>query len=98
MTKRLGLFVFLPAVLFVAVAGAQQFPLLDQVADKVVQKYKTSTCEQLWEKKAQPKQPPTAEEQKVIAVLKSDPAMRAEFINRIAAPIANKMFECGLIP
>jgi hypothetical protein len=24
--------------------------------------------------------------------------MRAEFVNRVAAPIANKMFECGMIP
>jgi hypothetical protein len=24
--------------------------------------------------------------------------MRAAFINKIAAPIANKMFECGMIP
>jgi hypothetical protein len=31
-------------------------------------------------------------------MLKGDPAMRTEFINRVAAPIVNKMFECGLIP
>jgi hypothetical protein len=30
--------------------------------------------------------------------LKSDPQMRAAFINRIAPPIANKMFDCGMIP
>jgi hypothetical protein len=24
--------------------------------------------------------------------------MRAEFMNRVAAPIANKLFECGIIP
>jgi hypothetical protein len=24
--------------------------------------------------------------------------MRAMFIDRIAAPVANKMFECGMIP
>jgi hypothetical protein len=28
----------------------------------------------------------------------TDPQMRAAFINRVAAPIANKMFECGMIP
>jgi hypothetical protein len=74
---------------------AQQFPILDRVAGKVVDKYQGSTCEQLWQKKGQPKSP---EEQRVIGLLKSDPAMRAEFINRVAAPIANKMFECGMIP
>jgi len=30
--------------------------------------------------------------------LKTDPQMRTVFINKVAAPIANKMFECGLIP
>ena len=74
---------------------AQQFPILDRVADKVVQKYQSSTCEQLWQKKSEPKPP---EEQRIVGMLKSDPAMRAEFINRVAAPIANKMFECGMIP
>ncbi|HVN35866.1 MAG TPA: hypothetical protein VMU96_11495 [Casimicrobiaceae bacterium] len=81
-----------------AVAGvvyAQQFPILDAVAGKVVQRYQSSSCEQLWAKKGQPKSP---EEQRVIGMLKSDPAMRTEFINRVAAPIANKMFECGMIP
>ena len=24
--------------------------------------------------------------------------MRAHFLNKVAAPIANKMFECGMIP
>lgn len=77
------------------IAIAQQFPILDRVADKVVQKYQSSSCEQLWQKKGQPKSP---EEQRVVGMLKNDPAMRTEFINRVAAPIANKMFECGMIP
>jgi hypothetical protein len=37
-------------------------------------------------------------EQRVIAMLKADPQMRAAFINKVAAPMANKMFECGMIP
>ena len=75
----------------------QQYPILDAAAAKVVQKYQTSTCEQLWAKKAQ-NAPPKPEEQKLIQLLHNDPQMRAEFINRVAAPIANKMFECGMIP
>jgi hypothetical protein len=31
-------------------------------------------------------------------MLKSNPQMRAAFIDKIAAPIANKMFDCGMIP
>ena len=77
-----------------AVAGAQ-YPILDKVADRVVQKYQNSTCEQLWQQKKQPKPPM---EQEIIQKLRSDPQMSAEFINRVAAPIANKMFQCGMIP
>ena len=87
---------FAAAVTIVAgVAYAQQFPILDRVASKVVEKYQSSSCEQLWQKKGQPKSP---EEQRVIGLLKSDPAMRTEFINRIAGPVLNKMFDCGMIP
>ncbi len=75
----------------------QQYPMMDKVADKIIAKYQSSTCEQLWIKKSE-KAPPTPEEVKAISFLKSDPQMRAAFINRIAAPIANKMFECGMIP
>jgi hypothetical protein len=94
MSKKSWWFIAVAAII-AGVAHAQQFPMLDAVANKVVQKYQSSSCEQLWEKKGQPKSP---EEQRVVGLLKSDPAMRTEFINRVAAPIVNKMFECGLIP
>ena len=77
------------------VAIAQQYPMLDNVANQVVQKYQGMTCEQLWAQKSQPK---SAEAQRVVGLLKSDPAMRTEFLNRVAAPITNKMFDCGMIP
>jgi hypothetical protein len=37
-------------------------------------------------------------EQRAIQMLRNDPQMRTEFLNRVSAPIANKMFECGMIP
>ena len=94
MTTRIGLFAMLLAVLSVGVAGAQ-YPILDMVAQNVVQKYQQSTCEQLWEQRGKPK---SAREQEIVQMLRNDPQMRADFINRIAAPVANKMFECGLLP
>ena len=39
------------------------------MADKIIQKYQTSTCEQLWVKKSE-KTSPGPEEQKAIAFLK----------------------------
>jgi len=77
--------------------GQGQYPVMDMIANKVIQKYRQSTCEQLWQKKSE-KAPPSEMEQKAIQALKNDPQMRTAFINKVAAPIANKMFQCGLIP
>lgn len=94
-------YLLLPGVLLfqVGIAGAQQFPIMDKLADKVVQKYQTSSCQDLMQKKSQP-QPAKREmiEEKALAMLRTDPQMRTEFLNRVAGPIANKMFECGMIP
>jgi hypothetical protein len=91
--------VLLGATLF-RPSGAQaqgQYPIMDQIANKVINKYQNSSCEQLWEQKSQ-HTPPGMEEQRAIGILKNDPQMRAAFINKIAPPIANKMFDCGMIP
>jgi len=94
--KRSYLFALALGLAYTSVAQGQ-YPMMDMVANKIVQKYQNSTCEQLWEKKSQ-KAPPSQQEQNVIQMLKGDPQMRAAFINKVAAPIANKMFECGMIP
>jgi len=81
-----------------AVGEAQttaQYPILDAVTNKVILKYQQSTCEQLWQKKSEP---PSEEQQRLVSLLRSDPQMRAAFISKVAAPIANKMFDCGLLP
>ncbi len=72
-----------------------QYPILDAVAGKVVQKYQSSTCEQLWQNRGKPGGP---EEQRIMNFLRSDPQMREAFFNKIAGPVMNKMFECGMIP
>jgi len=101
MFKKIGstFFVASAIVLFCVAANAQDFPILDRIAGKVIQKYQQSTCEQLWQERAQKgKAPKPQMEQEALQTLKSDPQMRAAFINKVAAPIANKMFECGMIP
>ena len=95
MIKRLGLVIVMSAPFFASHAGAQQYPMVDKVAEKVVQKYQSSSCEQLYQQRQQPK---PQMEQNMIQMLHGDPGMRQEFINRVAGPIANKLFECGLIP
>jgi hypothetical protein len=81
------------------VSGAQQYPVMDKIAAKLIQRYQTSSCQQLYQGRAQTQgQPKSMEEQRAIAFLRNDPQMRQAFINKVAAPIANKMFECGMIP
>ena len=82
-------------LLFVGIAGAQEFPIMDMIANNVIQKYQTSNCEQLWKQKMEPK---TAQQEEFIKILRTDPQMRAQFINKVAPTIVNKMFECGMIP
>lgn len=96
MSKSFCVFVMALALILggVAVAVAQH-PLLDRVAGKVIEKYQQSTCEQLWQQKGEPK---PQMEQEFIQLLRTDPQLRAEFLNKVAAPIANKLFECGMIP
>jgi hypothetical protein len=99
--SRVSMFVLLLSPLALTLAtgtyAQDQYPILDKVAAKVVQKYTSTPCEELWQKKQSP-QPPSPQEQKAIQFLKTDPQMRVVFINKVAAPIANKMFDCGLIP
>src|SRR5262245_29542485 len=89
-----SVFAVVVALLLVGIAWAQ-LPILDLIAEKVTQKYQQATCVQLWQAKGQPK---SAQEQELVQLLRSDPQMRTAFINKIAAPVANKMFECGMIP
>ena len=93
-----GLFALAVGLPCVAVK-AQDHPIMDRIAEKVIQKYQQATCEQLWQERAQKgKAPESPMEKDAIQALKGDPQMREAFINKIAAPIANKMFECGMIP
>lgn len=95
MFKRLWLLAVALTVIYWTVARAQQHPILDAVANKVIQRYQQSSCEQLMQKRSEPKTP---QEEKVIELLHKDAQLRTEFFNKVSSPIANKMFECGLIP
>ena len=69
MSKRVLLVAATGALIAAGVAYAQ-FPIMDKVADKVIQKYQTSTCEQLWQEKAQGQGKPKPEmEQRAVKAL-----------------------------
>lgn len=89
----------LPALCLGSVAQAQQFPILDQIAQQVIAKYQNATCEQLWAEKAQAQgKPKSAQEQQAVKVLQENPQMQAAFFAQVATPIVTKMFQCGMIP
>jgi hypothetical protein len=73
----------------------EQFPMMDKIADRVIHKYQQSSCQQLMAERGQPK---PQQMQRVVQLLHDDPTLRRAFIDRVAAPIANKLFECRMIP
>ena len=79
----------------VGLAYAQPYPMLDMVANKVIQKYQGSSCEQLWQNRGKT---PGPEEERILRFLRDDQQMRQAFFNQIAGPVMNKMFDCGMIP
>jgi len=83
------------ATLISGAVSASEYPFMDLVAQKVIQKYQQATCEALWAERSAPKSP---DEQEVVEMLRKDPAMRTAFIDEVAAPVVNKMFECGMVP
>ena len=76
-------------------AQGNRYPMVDMISQKVIQKYQTSTCQQLAANKAAP---PTDMERRAVELLRQDPQLRKQFLNKVAAPIVNKLFECGMIP
>jgi hypothetical protein len=94
MNKRVYLWVGVSALCAAGIAGGQGL-ILDMVANKVIGKYQSASCEQLWQQKSQPK---SQEEQRAVQFLRNDPQARTAFFNKVSAPIVNKMFECGMIP
>ena len=99
--RRLVLLLLASGPLWLAASHghSQSYPILDRLAGRVIQRYQDSSCQQI---AAQRTQHPTGRreqmEQQFIQTLHQDPQMRQAFINRVAAPIGNKLFECGVIP
>jgi hypothetical protein len=92
--RSFGVAVFVSA-LIVAGAVAAQGMLVDDAADKVIKKYQAASCDQL---KAQKAEPPSEKEKIALDLLRGDPKARVAFVDKIAAPVLNKMFECSMIP
>ena len=73
----------------------QGTPILDRVAQHVIEKYQNASCAQIAGRRGQA---PSPMEQRAVQLMRNDPQLRVEFVNRVAAPIANRLFECQMIP
>lgn len=81
--------------------------LLDVAANLAIAKYEKASCEEVAQMQPKSKSTPGSQadagkeaalQAKAIEMLQNNPEMRQKFIDRVAGPIANKMFECNLIP
>ena len=80
-------------------AQGSKYPVMEKIAQRVVQNYQSTSCEDLQRQKSKgPKGQEAEIREAAIRQLQNDPEMRKEFINLVAAPIANKLFECGMVP
>jgi hypothetical protein len=76
-----------------------QEPIMEEVAERVIAHYQTSSCQTLARERSHPPTGQRAQmKQRAMLVLRDDPQLRTQFLDRVAAPIANKLFECDLIP
>jgi hypothetical protein len=83
------------ATLLVAGAVAAEKLLVDSAANKLIGKYEAATCDQL---KAQRIEPPSEKEKIALDLLRDACKARVAFVDKIAAPVLNKMFDRCMIP
>lgn len=76
--------------------------VVNAIAQKTIQKFSTSSCQDLATSMAQGKQDPNSLKDQITArflqKLRQDPQLTQEFFNQIATPVLTKLFECGLVP
>jgi hypothetical protein len=84
--------------------AANREQLVELIGDQVATRISQSSCSEfqstLDRLKAQKAQGGSnnAKRKRVMDAMKANPELRTSFINKVAGPVANKMFDCGLIP
>jgi hypothetical protein len=95
MSKLMWVLVVVVVVVIGVGAWSQRGKVLDMTADEVTQKFSTASCEELKAKKGEP---PTMIKKVALSMLHDDPDARKSFIDKVAAPVLNKMVQCGMAP
>lgn len=81
--------------------AANRNQLVSALADQVVTRVNQSSCKDfqnsLNRMQDQPNNQNSAVKSRLMDTMKANPELRRTFIDTIAGPLANKMFDCGLI-
>jgi len=82
-----------------AIAQQRGEQMVDAFANVIVDTITSSSCEDLAARMQQSRSnknnPMRA---RVMQMLQKNPNLRRQLVNRIAAPVANKMLDCNLVP
>jgi hypothetical protein len=71
--------------------------VVDDVANQIVAQIENDSCPQFEAMLKQGKSG-SSNSSKAGGMMKSDPAMRQRFVDKVAGPLVNKMIDCGLLP
>jgi type III secretory pathway component EscR len=90
------------AMLFAHPASAQlreriKNKVVDDVATQMVGEIQNDSCPE-FEAMLRQRKSGDSSSNKTRSMMKSDPAMRERFINKVAGPLLNKMIDCDLLP
>lgn len=79
-----------------------QGEVVNAIAQKTIQKFSNSSCQDLAASMAQGKQDPNSLKDQITArfiqKLRQDPQLTQQFFAQISTPVLTKLFECGLVP
>ena len=93
MNKRVSIAVAVASLCVAGFAGGQEM-ILNMVAQKVVSRYQTASCEQLWQRRASP----SRRRRSGPSISCATTRRRAPSSSTRSPDGVNKMFECGMVP
>ena len=72
--------------------------IVDSVASAMVSSIQSDSCAEFAATLKKRKGSSGSSSSKAGGMMKSDPAARARFVNKVAGPLLNKMIDCDLLP
>jgi hypothetical protein len=72
--------------------------LIDSAANTMVAEIQNDSCSEFASMLQSRKSGASSKSSRAGGMMKSDPAARARFVNKVAGPLVNKMIDCDLLP